>query len=219
MHKSAPKLLYQINASVSRDHTPSSSSCTSFSDTHTPTERGTPTSFHCIAECISTHLTRRDKKQAAKNCQPDKSSIETENVRDCAMGRGRGLKGVLYGVSLLFWLVHSESVALRQWMFVVAYRSVASQRWLINVAWHFGPKFCDNNLLLLFGGTKVECLSSRRLRRRQCGRLKFVFSYSMITHSSSLNYKLLSPSSAFFFLLPSLSLFPSQSMRHLLGKT
>lgn len=52
------------------------------------THRGTPTSFHCIAECISTHLTRRDKKQAAKNCQPDKSSIETENVRDWGGGGG-----------------------------------------------------------------------------------------------------------------------------------
>lgn len=92
-------------------------------------------------------------------------------------------------------------------MFVAAYRSVASQRqrqrWLINVARHFGPKCCDNNLLLLFGGTKVEYLASRRLRRRQCGRKEFVFSYSMITHSSSLNYKLPSSASYFCFLLSS----------------
>lgn len=55
-------------------------------------------------------------------------------AREAASGRGGkgeesvGGSWVLYGVSLLFLLVDSESVALRQWMFVVAYRSVASQR-------------------------------------------------------------------------------------------
>lgn len=160
MHKSAPKLLYQINASVSRDHTPSPSFSSSPS---THTYRATPTSFHCIAECISTHLTRRDKKQAAKNCQPDKSSIETENVRDCAMcwqekplqGRGGRECGrqwsVVWGVAVV--LTSLQRISSSQTMNVCCCLSqcciaTATQLWLINVARHFGPQCCDNNLLL-----------------------------------------------------------------------